>query len=116
MLYKDRGMAKWQGLILAEHKKQIQAAVKKYNSEVARKNQMSDEEMTTILQNAFNNRKTIKIQLNTLTNGQYQRDLVGTIKGFEVGTLYIDNSNELVEVEIDSIRHIEYVENIKWFE
>ena len=55
---------------------------------------MSQEDIATILQDAFKNHKTIKVQLNALTNGQYQDDLVGTIKGFEAGTLYIDTSNE----------------------
>jgi len=116
MLYKDRGMAKWQGLILAEHKKQIQAAVKKYNSEVARKNQMAQKEIATILQDAFNNHKLIKIQLNALTNGQYQKDLIGTVKGFENGILYINTNADLMEIEVESIRHLDVVVNKKWFE
>jgi len=116
MLYKDQGMAKWQGLILAEHKKQLQAAVKKYNSEIARKNQMSQEEIATILQDAFNHYKIIRIQLNSLTNGQYQEDLIGTVKGFESGILYRDSNVDLTAVEIESIRHIEAVVNKKWFE
>jgi len=115
MLYNDRGMKKWQGFILSEHHTTIRDN-QALNRPIAPKEQLSEAKISSVLQGAFNQHKTIKIQLNALNHDLYLEDIVGTIKGFENGKLYIESNLNLIEVEIDLIRHVESVVNKKWFQ
>jgi len=84
MLYNDRGMKKWQGLILAEHKEQI----------------------NQLLQESFRNGKKIDIQLNHLSNGLYKDNLFGVVGGFDKGLIYISTDKGLEAIDPESIRHV----------
>jgi len=115
MLYNDRGMKKWQGFVLAEHNNEINMS-KFQQHIVPKREQLSEEQISQVLQDAFSHNKTVVIQLNSLDNGLHKENYTGIIKGFESGTLYINTHTGLKAIEIELIRHIESVVNQKWFE
>ena len=115
MLYNDRGIKKWQGLILAEHRRQILES-KEHDIEPVKKEQMSQERINQLLQDSFRNGKKIDIQLNYLSNGLYEDNLIGVVGGFEEGLIYISTDKGLETVDPESIRHISKPEHKKWYE
>ena len=110
MLYNDRGMKKWQGLILAEHKEQM-IEFEKCNGEPVKKEQINQ-----LLQDSFRNGKKIDIQLNYLSNGLYKDNLIGVVGGFEEGSIYISTDKGLEAIDPESIRHVSKPEHKKWYE
>ena len=115
MLYNDRGMKKWQGLILAEHKEQM-IEFEKRNREPVKKEQMSEEQINQLLQESFRNGKKIDIQLNHLSNGLYKDNFIGVVGGFDNGLIYISTDKGLEAIDPESIRHVSKPEHKKWYE
>lgn len=106
--YEDRGMVKWQGFLLSDHVE----AMKKQKEKVeythpSRRSQLSLEETAARLFEAYNYDSPVSIQMNQIQNGQFSADKIGQITGFHEQVIYLHTAEECIELEFNTIRHIE---------
>lgn len=81
--YKDRGIMKWQGLILSEQTDAIKRMNKEESeNEPVPKEKMTEEEISEVLQLTFINKNPILMQADIVRNGLYYRDLQCMVLGY----------------------------------
>ena len=115
--YKDRGKMKWQGLMLLDHnaalKQMKEDSKKKYGVE---KEQMTAEEVSEVLYQAYMLKKPVAIQANVLKEGYYYPDVKCMVKGYSRENIYLQlKDGQIKNVSIDLIRHIEYMKPAEWY-
>ena len=109
--YIDRGTIKWMGMFLSEHIASMQAEKKKRSTIVEKKEQMSEEDLYSTLDDAVKSNSMVLIQIEEInTNGNYSEDILGWIEGYEGNNLYVSGNR----IELDSIRNIQLYDQIKW--
>lgn len=110
-VYEDRGMLKWIGFYLSDQTAAIQKDVVKRSKVNNKKEQMYDEEIERVLNEARIKCKPVAIQLEALNSeAQYYDDIVGMISGYDDLGIYIDNQ----KVHYDEIRNVEFYDWKKW--
>lgn len=102
--YQDRGMLKWQGFYLSDHT----AAIKKENARtpVELKRLMSDNEIRDCLQDAWQNKIKLCIQLNEVNQNKTVMETQGYVKGFVEDQIYLLSDSDCILVKIESIRNL----------
>ena len=114
--YADRGMAKWQGLILSEHNELVQKEKKASEKVNMKKEAQPTEYLYQLIHYSYSQKRPIRIQMNQVINGMYEEDIVGVVGGFFQDTIYIQSTpSTLIEVNVESIRNIEESTLIKWY-
>ncbi len=116
MLYKDRGMKKWQGFILSEHGAALAENKRKQDQVVEEKSQQSEREIGMVLEQAYKKHVKVKVQVNVKENSLYKNDIEGFIQGFEDDYIFISHNGTTESVELSTIRHVESVVSKKWYE
>lgn len=113
MTYQDRGMQKWQGMILSEHTEQLELAKRK----LAWLSQQSEECLVEILSNAVTKQRALTIQrLTKDENGYPLPFVIGRIAGLENDRIYIrDMAGEITVLTFDDINHISEGTIEKWY-
>lgn len=105
--YHDRGMIKWQGFYLSDHTAALNKKNADLNQEYRYKPQQTLETITSILAEAYSQRRQVVIQLNELDRNNVNLPDVNTlIHGYNANEIVID-SNKFVR--IGDIRNIEYI-------
>ncbi|KRL38967.1 hypothetical protein [Liquorilactobacillus uvarum] len=105
--YHDRGMIKWQGFYLSDHTAALNKKNADLNQEYRYKPQQTLEKITSILAEAYSQRRQVVIQLNELDrNNVNLPDVTTLIHGYNANEIVID-SNKFVR--ISDIRNIGYV-------
>ncbi|OJG99852.1 hypothetical protein RV18_GL000191 [Enterococcus termitis] len=95
-------MKKWAGFYLSEHTAIIAKEKKKRPPE--QKEQMSWEEIDTILAKAYQEQYSVAIQKEELdSEGNYSEDIIGCIQGHDELGIYIADQ----KVGYDEIRHVQ---------
>ncbi|WP_077603602.1 hypothetical protein [Oceanobacillus sojae] len=114
--YKDRGIMKWQGMILADQTD----ALKRIDSEIteiAGKEEMSEIELSQILHNAFVSESPLLIQANVIRNGSYYRDLECKVAGYSNGRIHLRlKDGRKTSCRLEEIRNVEYMEPLAWYD
>lgn len=109
--YHDRGMKKWAGFFLSEHtaeQENIQKGLAHFNPP---KPQMSEREISEILQLAIVKNKPVAIQIEAVdSDGNYYDDIIGKLKGSDSIGIYVGNE----KVHYDEIRNIQIYDQVKW--
>lgn len=114
--YVDRGMAKWQGLILSEHNETVQKDNEKNRKVNIEKEKQSAEEIYRLIDYSYSQKTIVAIQLDCLFNGKYQDDIIGVVFGYYENSIYIKSiESELVVCELELIRNITEYSITKWF-
>ena len=114
--YIDRGMAKWQGLILSEHNELVQKERKASEKVNVKKEAHPTEYIYQLIHYSYSQKRPIIIQMNQVINGMYEEDIVGVVGGFFQDMIYIQRTpSTLIEVNVESIRNIEESTLIKWY-
>ena len=108
--YQDRGMKKWQGLMLSDHT----AAINRNNQQRAvvysKKFTMSEEQASELLMTAYANHKQVAVQLKELdVEGNVQPDIVGFVEGYHVDEIMISGE----WVDLDSINNVSMIEQVR---
>lgn len=116
--YKDRGIMKWQGLILSAQTDALKEInEREQESEPVPKEKMTEEAISEILQLAFINKSPILMQADVVRNGLYYRDLQCMVLGYADDKIYfrlIDGRN--VQCEMHQIRHVEFMDPLDWYD
>ena len=115
--YKDRGIMKWQGLILASHRDGLDKMDKgDKQGKPQAKEQMSEIEISEYLQQSYLNKRPVSIQANVLRDGHFYPDVNCIIVGFQDEDIYLLlNDNRSTTCTLDQIRNIEFMDPQKWY-
>ncbi len=113
--YKDRGILKWQGMILADQTD----ALKRIDNEIEEvegKEEMSEVEISQVLHRAFVMRYPIAIQANIIRNGSFYKDVICKVTGYggnKINLQLIDG--RLTSCSLYEIRNIEILDSLDWY-
>ncbi|MFS7207039.1 hypothetical protein [Carnobacterium divergens] len=109
--YKDRGVVKWQGMFLSEHNSSMDQIQKELKHTVPKKEQMSFEKISEVLNAAVVNNKSMAIQLESVdADNNYSDDIIGKLQGHDELGLWVSGT----KVNYDEIRNVEFYDEIKW--
>ena len=115
--YKDRGIMKWQGLILSAQTDAIKDMERKEREETPiPKEKMSEEDISEVLQLSFIKKAPIVMQADIMRNGRYYKDLKCMVLGYADDKIYmrlIDGRQ--VKCEMHQIRHVDFMDPLEWF-
>ncbi|GEL67266.1 hypothetical protein [Marinilactibacillus psychrotolerans] len=120
MGYKDRGIMKWQGMILSEQKDYIRKMkAEALKADIQPKEEMTEEEIAEVLYTAYVTKLPVVIQAAILKNGLYYPDVIGMVMGFAQNKVVLDvrkkdGSNVEKRVTLDMIRNVELYDILKW--
>lgn len=114
--YQDRGMMKWQGLMLSDHTE----AIKKRNLTQQAKQTLPKAKLSLVdigkkLAYAYENKIPIRLQTNTLKDGQYFQEYDCLVIGYYEDTIYFSLKNgHQFRIPLENIRHIERLDPFIW--
>ncbi|MCI1893056.1 MAG: DNA-directed RNA polymerase subunit beta [Schleiferilactobacillus harbinensis] len=114
-LYPDRGMVKWPGYFLSDHTTYMEDE-NSVEQPIAEENQQSPKLISSTLNDTWQQKKIVSIQLNELQNGQHSPNLTGLISGFDAGFLYLQNDDDLQIIPTSVIRHVQLTTQGKWWD
>lgn len=104
--YQDRGMTKWQGMMLSDQVVAINKDNKNRSKIYHMKKTMSQEKVGEILMAAYANSKCVSIQLKELDpEGKVQPDIEGMVQGYNVDSIIVSGN----PVDLDEINHVELI-------
>lgn len=116
--YKNRGIMKWQGLILSAQTEAIKGIEKEeaLNNPVP-KEKMTEEAISEVLPLSFINKTPISMQADIVRNGLYYRDLKCTVSGYADDKIYLRLlDGRQVKCEMHQIRHVEFMDPLEWYD
>jgi hypothetical protein len=105
MLYNDRKMKKWQGFMLTEHNAELRKQ-KENSKEIVQRKQQDLSEITSLLEHSYKYKTILSIQLNITENGNFSKDLVGFIGGYDEEYLYLVSKHKQHRITVAQIRNI----------
>ncbi|GEQ33614.1 hypothetical protein B795N_14960 [Marinilactibacillus psychrotolerans] len=116
MGYKDRGKMKWQGLILTHQTEAYKKLEQEYASmEVKQKEEMSQEEISEVLYEAFITRSPVAIQASVLRDGNYYPDVICMVVGHLGEKIILQLKDDRIKrVSIDLMRNVEMFDKLSW--
>ena len=92
--YHERGMKKWSGFFLSDHRVAINADNKDRGQTYAKKSEMTQEEISEVLLKSYSEHYQVSLQL---------KDLDGTEKGYQDTDLFVDEISDTAEQAIHSL-------------
>lgn len=111
--YQDRKRLKWMGFYLSEHTAQMDRNFLKSDSdEIEEKSEMSEQEVSLVIEKALIKDKSVTVQTNQLVDYHYSPDILGKIRGYNEEGLFIEKNF----VAYDKIKHIEMTQHRNWFD
>lgn len=114
--YVDRGILKWQGMILADQTD----ALKRIDSEITEiegKEEMSIVEISEILHRAFVTNSPVAIQANIMRNGSYYKDVICKVAGYGGNKIHLQLiDGRTTSCSLDEIRNIEMMDTLDWYD
>lgn len=115
--YKDRGLMKWQGLMLSDHNEALKKAKQDQKAlEVAFKPEMTVEEISQVLYKAFLIKKPVLIHPSILKNGHLYPDVKCMIKNYKEQTIYLQILDKReTTCKLDQIRNVEFMNVAEWY-
>ncbi len=111
-VYRDRGMMKWQGLILSEHREVLDQLIAEHTREYIAPIQMEPEEIQARLHCAYHEGYRVWLALNQVDLNGIYREMEGRIQGYFDHQVVIDQQC----IPLDEIRAIEFVERLKFWQ
>ncbi|WP_193064926.1 hypothetical protein [Oceanobacillus oncorhynchi] len=114
--YKDRGILKWQGMILADQKDAMKIMKDEFEI-IEAKEEMSEEEISKVLHKAYTMDCPIAIQANAMRNGSYYKDVLCKIAGYGNGRIFLNViDGRKTSCTIDQIRNVEFMDTLDWYD
>ncbi|MEK4303641.1 hypothetical protein [Oceanobacillus sp. FSL K6-0251] len=114
--YKDRGVLKWQGMILADHTDALKKELNGYE-EVKPKEEMTEDAISEVLNKAFINSYPVLIQANVMQNGLYYKDLQCKVDGYAEGQIHLKlKDGRTTCCILEEIRNVEMMNPLDWYD
>ncbi len=117
--YKDRGIMKWMGLMLSDHTEALKRESEDSRLiEVKPKREMTEEEISQVLYQAFTNNSGVAIQANTLRkDGNYYKDLECKVSGYTDNQIHLSLKDGRVRsCTLEQIRNVEMMNSLDWYD
>lgn len=116
MVYKDRGMKKWMGLILSEHTDAMRQDDKERAERESKKIGLkeSEEVIGEKLLLSMANKQIVSVQQDIMRNGVYIQPLTGSVEGFYEQQVVFQTNEGRKGIEMSTIRSVDYVPFQKW--
>lgn len=115
--YKDRGKMKWQGLILSDHTEAVKRMFKDDSKYPEAKKLMSEQEISTVLLQAFLQKAPVNIQANVLHDGHFKSDINCILKGVFDNRIILElKDGKAIACLIEDIRNVEFGSIEDWYE
>ena len=112
---KDRGMMKWQGLILSEHQEALDQLRAEYEAVQLEIDPQDQETVRQHLKDAYTRGHQVALILSRLLDGQYEQ-AEGLIEALEGDSIFVDKQwipiEEILRVTLLEPRHF-WQENVK---
>lgn len=106
--YQDRGMKKWQGLMLSDHTAAINRSKLDLDKVYVKKKTMTQEEASELLMYAYANHKIVSVQLKELdADDNVQPDIEGVVEGYNIDDIIVSG----MIISLDNINHVD----IEWW-
>ena len=113
--YKDRGILKWQGMMLSDHTDAMKNMKDEFEI-IEAKEEMSEEEISQVLHEAYTMDFPIAIQANVIRNGSYYKDVECKITGYGNGRISLNViDGRKTSCTIEQIRNVEYLSPLDWY-
>lgn len=102
--YHDRGMLKWQGFFLSDHK----SAIKKEAAQPipVLRSEMNQSEIGSILNDSWEKCAKVSIQLDQVNGNAVPVEINGYVKGYQEDKICISVKGNMQLISIESIRNI----------
>lgn len=114
--YKDRGILKWQGMILSDHTDALKKELSNYH-EIEPKVEMSEEEISIVLHKAYKNSHPVSIQANVIQNGNYFKDVQCVVIGQIDNKLCLQlKDGRTTSCTLEEIRNVEMMDPLDWYD
>lgn len=114
--YKDRGILKWQGMILADQNDAMKIMKDEFEV-IGPKEEMSEEEISQVLHKAYTMDFPIAIQANVMRNGSYYKDVECKIAGHSNGRIFLNViDGRKTSCTISQIRNVEMMNPLDWYD
>ena len=114
--YTDRGILKWQGMILADQKDALKK-IEKEVSVIEGKEEMSEVEISQVLHRAFSSDYPVAIQANIIRNGSYYKDLICKVAGYGGNKIHLQLiDGRKTSCSLEEIRNIEMLDPLDWYD
>lgn len=116
--YKDRGIVKWFGMMLSDHSDALKKEEMNNQSiEVEEKEEMTKEDISTVLHKVFAANIPILLQANVLKNGNYYKDLECKVAGyFENLICFVLKDGRSTICSLEQIRNVEFMNSLEWYD
>lgn len=102
--YQDRGMKKWQGMMLSDHNAALSRDAEERATVYEKKETMDQEAISEVLLQAYANNTLVRVQLKEVDDdGSVLSDISGIVKGYNGDKIIVGDE----AIELDSINHIE---------
>lgn len=109
--YNDRGRLKWAGFYLSDHTEEIDAYNEQRASQNLSKEQMTNEEISEVLNAAVIKNRLVCIQKEERNaEGYCPDDIIGKILGSDEQGIYVGKD----KIHYDELRHVEFYQDNKW--
>ncbi|MCT1905321.1 hypothetical protein [Oceanobacillus sojae] len=114
--YKDRGIMKWLGMMLSDHSEALKKEeVDDQLIQVKEKEKMGEEEIASVLYQAFVTDSPVLIQANVIRNGNYYKDLECKISGYVENRIYLFlKDGRAISCTLEEIRNVEMMNLLDW--
>ncbi len=115
--YKDRGIVKWQGMILADQTEALKQ-IKNEVTEIPPKEEMSEEDISQVLYQAFVNKIPVAIQANAIRkDGNYYKDVQCMVTGYVDNQIHLSLKDGRVRsCTLEQIRNVEMIDPLDWYD
>lgn len=114
--YNDRGILKWQGMMLSDHTEAMKNMKDEFEI-IEAKEEMSKEEVSQVLHKAYTKDYPIAIQASVMRNGSYYKDVQCKIAGYGNGKIHLSIiDGRKTSCTIDQIRNVEMMNPLDWYD
>lgn len=109
--YHDRGMMKWQGMILSDHRAVLESESSAYHESYQAPIQQEPDEIEATLKRAYKSRYRVWLALNQLDSNQEYIERKGRVLGFSNGFVLIEKKG----IPFDAIRCVEFIDSMPFW-
>ncbi len=117
--YKDRGIMKWMGLMLSDHTEALKKEeVNNQLLEVEPKKEMTEEEISRVLYQAFVTNSPVAIQANAIRkDGNYYKDVQCMVTGYADDQIHLSlKDGRAKSCTLEQIRNVEMIDPLDWYD
>ena len=114
--YKDRGILKWQGMIMSEQREALNKIERTQNSiERLTPDHMTEELISEHIFKSLVNKAPIALQANVISNGSLVPEVICITEGYKNGNIYFSTKDRKpFKLKLEEIRSVAFYDPYAW--